>query len=246
MYRVRLPVFEGPLDALLFFVQREEVPIAQVPIARLVEQFLAYLRWVEVVDLEAAAEFFAVAVELLAIKARWLLRRPGEAEEAEGEGLTIGDAPEPLWERLQEYRRYKYAAAFLRQRLQSPAVFRGAALVWQRVAEGSGWENATVAALVEALQRMVHRQGRVLVAPLPSELSVAEYMGEVLAMVRRRGVVLFSGLLEGRSRGEAVAFFLAVLELVRQGQLGMEQEELFGEIRLWDSSEQYAHEAALF
>jgi hypothetical protein len=75
-YTVRLPEFEGPLELLLFFVQQEELPIAELSIARLVEDFLEYVRLMESLDLELAGEFFVVAAQLMLLKLRFLLRRP--------------------------------------------------------------------------------------------------------------------------------------------------------------------------
>ena len=229
-YRVRLPEFEGPLDALLFFVQREELPIEAIPIARLVEQFLDYLRWAEALDLELAAEFFEVAAELLLIKARWLLRRPSEDGHAEERGPTIGEAPEPLWEKLAEYRRYKAAAAFLWQRLQEalPVMFPAVSLPGGS-REEIAWENAVPEALVEALQRLQQRLGRT-VGVLVEELSVAQYVPVVLHRVQLSGRVLFSALVQGRSVAETVVVFLALLELVQRGQLWVEQSEPFADI----------------
>lgn len=232
-YRIRLPEFEGPLDVLLFFVQREELPIEAIPIARLVEQFMSYLRWAEAVDLELAAEFFDIAAELLLIKARWLLHRPVEEGHEEREP-TLGETSEPLWERLAEYRRYKLAAASLRQRLAegSPLYIRSAPLPWKRGTDGD-WENATPEALREALRGLIHQLGRV-VAPLPvrEELAVAEYALLLVQQVQHAGQVSFAAVVRGRSRTEIVVFFLALLELGQRGQVEIQQEEPFGDILL--------------
>jgi len=229
-----LPEFEGPLDVLLFFVQREELPIEAVPIARLVEQFIAYIRWAEELDLELAAEFFDIAAELLLIKARWLLRPPGERGAPEKEEPTVGETPEPLWERLAEYRRYKFAGAYLRRRLYEapPFYVRTLPLRWKPCGDG-GWENATREALVEALRELMRRLGRA-VSPLsvPEEPAVAEYATLLLQWVRRSGRVFFSALLRGRSRMEVVVLFLALLELAHRGQVSIEQEEPFADILL--------------
>ncbi|MCS6966154.1 MAG: segregation/condensation protein A [Candidatus Kapabacteria bacterium] len=232
-YRVRLPEFEGPLDVLLFLVQREELPVRDISLARLVEQFLTYLRWVEVLDLEVAAEFFVVAAELLAIKARWLLHPSSKA--VSDRGLTVGEAPELLWERLMEYRSYKYAAAFLRQRMAQGGYcyVRLSSMAWQRQSMPTAWENANLTALTQALRGLLHRVGSNVVMSLPhTERSTAEYMDTILYTVRRRPWIQFSALVSGCSREETVLYFLTMLELVRQGLLTVEQEGPFQELLL--------------
>jgi segregation and condensation protein A len=231
---VRLPEFEGPLDVLLFFVQREELPIAQVPLARLVEQFLEYVRWVERVDLDAAADFVAMAAELLALKARWLLRP--QDRQAESDEPTLGETAEPLVERLAEYRRYKYAAAFFRQQIQSaaPLMLRGSPIRWSRHGELAEWEPLPVSALAQTLQELLRRLGRNIVAPpLREELSVAETMEALFHAVRRHGQMPFSALIRARSVAEVIVCFIALLELVRQERLAVEQAEPFGEIMVF-------------
>ncbi len=230
-YRVRLPGFEGPLDVLLFFVQHREFPIAEVPVSRLVEQFLESMRWVEEADLEGAAEFLVLAAELLAVKLRWLLHRPAE-EAAVGEDSQEHEA-RLLQQRLLEYRRYKCAAAALRERMRHDFIPRAASLEWQRRGQPL-LEPLAPQALVEALQGLLQRLGH-LVVPLSLQeggLSVEECAVQLLEAVAGRARVPFRTFVQGRTRADAVRFFLALLELLRQGQLSAEQEEVFGEILL--------------
>lgn len=231
-YRVRLPGFEGPLDVLLFFVQREEFPITEVPLGRLVEQFLNTIGRAEVADLDSAAEFLVLVAEFLALKARWLLRRPAVGAEA-AEQPPEGEGRESLWQRLLEYRRYKYAAAYLRERIRPDYLLRSAPLWWQRSASPQ-LEHTTPGALVEALHGLFRRLGRTIVA-LSREggrLSLEECAARLLQAVRSRACVPFSTVVRGQELPEVVLFFLVLLELLRQAQLSAEQDEVFGEIVL--------------
>ncbi|MEN3027440.1 MAG: segregation/condensation protein A [Chlorobiota bacterium] len=235
-YRVRLPEFEGPLDVLLFLVQRQELPIERVPIADLVEQFLDYLRWAEAVELDLAAEFFVVAAELLAIKARWLLRRPALQEELSEHhtGPTLGETEEPLWERLLEYRRYKYAALLLRRRWeqQEPRFMRLFPIRWQRQEERLG-DRLPATILAEVLCQLLRRSGHDTRVVLPSvAASVVEYMGWVGQLLCHRKRFSFEELVWDRPVSERVLFFLAVLELARQQEVTLEQEVPFAPLFL--------------
>ena len=101
-YRINLPEFEGPFDLLLFFIERDEIDIYDIPISKVTEDFLAYIQEMEARNIELAAEFILVASTLMRIKAKMLLPRPVLNEE--GEEV---DPREELVKRLIEYKRYK-------------------------------------------------------------------------------------------------------------------------------------------
>lgn len=106
MYRVKLPIFEGPLDLLLFFIKRDELDIYDIPIAKITKEFLAYIQMLQELDLEIAGDFIVMAAELMQIKVRMLLpQAPNEDEEI--------DPRADLVRRLLEYKRYKEASAVL-------------------------------------------------------------------------------------------------------------------------------------
>lgn len=100
MYRVRLSDFEGPLDLLLFFIKRDELDITNIPIAKITQEFLSYLRLMASLDLDVAGEFIVMAAELMQIKVRMLLPRDENAPEEE-------DPRAELVRRLIEYKRFK-------------------------------------------------------------------------------------------------------------------------------------------
>lgn len=100
MYRVHLRDFEGPLDLLLFFIRRDELDITNIPIAKITQEFLSYLRLMASLDLEVAGEFIVMAAELMQIKVRMLLPRDETATEEE-------DPRAELVRRLIEYKRFK-------------------------------------------------------------------------------------------------------------------------------------------
>lgn len=105
-YRIKLQIFEGPLDLLLFFIKRDELDIYDIPIAKITKEFLEYIQLLQELDLEIAGDFIVLAAELMQIKVRMLLpKAPGEEEEE--------DPRADLVKRLLEYKRYKEASAVL-------------------------------------------------------------------------------------------------------------------------------------
>jgi segregation and condensation protein A len=113
-YRVRLDVFEGPLDLLLHLIRREEMDIYDIPIARITAQYLEYLEVLDTIDLDRASEFLVMAATLIDLKSRMLLPRPPAAEFIDDEAQA--DPRRELVARLLEYRRYKEAAGLLGKR----------------------------------------------------------------------------------------------------------------------------------
>lgn len=105
-YRINLPDFEGPFDLLLFFIERDEIDIYDIPISKVTQDFLAYIQAMEAQNIELAAEFILVASTLMRIKAKMLLPRPVLNEEGE-----VVDPREELVKRLIEYKRYKSVLA---------------------------------------------------------------------------------------------------------------------------------------
>ena len=109
-FEIKLPQFEGPFDLLLFFIERDELDIQDVPIARITDEFLDYLQHLNSLNMELASEFIFVAATLMRIKAKMLLPRP----ELDEEGNEL-DLKEDLIRKLMEYKRFKLASEQLRE-----------------------------------------------------------------------------------------------------------------------------------
>src|SRR5215216_5225695 len=105
-YQIKLPQFEGPFDLLLFFIERDELDIYNIPIARLTNEFLSYIHSLETLNIELASEFILFVATLMRIKSRMLLPR----KEVDAQGREI-DPRQELVDKILEYKRYKEAAA---------------------------------------------------------------------------------------------------------------------------------------
>jgi segregation and condensation protein A len=228
-YRVELETFHGPLDLLLYLVKRDEVDILDIPIARVAEQFKAYLDLMTLIDVEGAGDFLVMAATLMEIKSRMLLPR-SEGEEAEEEDPRSG-----LVRQLLQYKQFKDAAAKLEElaeqqstRLprQPPAVAGPTGAPALRAVEL--WD------LVSAFGRLM----RETLATRPQEIVVDQtplhvYMQMVVERLEREGTLPFSALfLPPYTRGRLVGLFLAILELAKSRRVVPEQPETFGEILL--------------
>lgn len=226
--RVQLEVFEGPLDLLLHLIKKNEVSIADIPIAMITEQYLATLELMQDLSLDVAGEFLVMAATLIHIKSRMLLPASEEAEDDE-EGT---DPRAELVRRLLEYQRFKDAAAQLEQRevlTRDVFVRRGAPTEEIPL---PGFREVSVFELLTALRRVLERVPKDGVHEVTLEkITVREKMTLVLDSLRAQGRVLFEALFsEAKTRMEIVVTFLAMLELVKVRAIRIVQEEPGGPI----------------
>ncbi|HUU96585.1 MAG TPA: segregation/condensation protein A [Phycisphaerae bacterium] len=230
-YRVQLDVFSGPLDLLLYLVRRDELDIQDIPIARVTEQYLEYVRLLEQLDPNAAGEFLVLASTLIELKSRALLPSPPlEADDEE-------DPQKVLVRQLLEYKRFKDAADSLRSAADQRArryVRRPAELP----ADLQGVELEEVEAwdLLSAFGKVMSAIGRGPgVADIRyDETPVEAHIDVILDRLARQSPTTFYALFGQRSdRVEIIGLFLALLELIRTERIRAEQDTAFGTIYLF-------------
>ena len=218
---IKLPIFEGPLDLLLHLIKRDEIDIYDIPIARITQQYLAYVELMRVLDLEVAGEFLVMAATLMRIKAKMLLPLPAVGEEEDE-----GDPREELVQRLVEYRQYKEAAGTLKQREEERRLLYERGIL--------PLAPATLFDLLEALNRVMSRLPETTVYEVQAEVyDVEEKMALIASSAAEHGEVSFIALLERcHVRAEMIVTFMALLELIKLGTVLVVQPEPFGDIRI--------------
>ena len=246
-YRVSTQAYTGPFDLLLQLVSRQRVTIGSISVAEVANQYLEEVERMGELDLDVASDFMLVASTLLDIKAASLVpadaparsSRAGEDEEDDSlEGLSADEAREVLIARLIAYKQFRGAAAALGARLEAEG---------RMMPRTVGPDPEFLGLMPDYLEGITLRSLAVICADLdsrrqeflleaehvaPRRLPVALTISAVDRLVRSRGHVLFSELVDGQEdQPEAVvANFLAILELYKQNLVGMSQEELFGDI----------------
>jgi segregation and condensation protein A len=231
-FKVSLDVFTGPLDLLLYLVKKHEVNVMEVPIAVIAKEFCDHLAVLEELSIEQVGEFVELASVLLEIKARALVPRPEEQEEA------VEPIREDLVQRLLEYKQYRDAAALLEDRArqwelrfprihsEGPAPRSGPAEV--TIGDAHVWD--LVGALGRVLSKREKRRPRQIVH---DDTPIETHIDRIERLVAEQGRVAFSMLFDNdMPRSRVVGIFLATLELVRRGRLATCQEDLFDEIWL--------------
>jgi len=220
--------FQGPLDLLLHLIERNELDVTEISLLRVTEQYLGYLRAAEEINLGALADFVAIGARLLLLKSRALL--PADDEEIEFDE----DDPEDLVKALREYRRFKEAAQFLRERDTGHQTYRRE-VAPPEITLPTGLDRVTLDSLVEVLRDVMDR----LPEEEPTDTLVSEpvrlrdRLRGVVDLLERDGRTSFRRLVEhATSRVTVIVDFLAVLELIKSRYLEATQSERFGDIDL--------------
>ncbi|MCK9526642.1 MAG: segregation/condensation protein A [Limnochordia bacterium] len=231
-YRIELDVYQGPFDLLLDLIAHNKVDLWDIPIATITEQYLEYLYSLQEQDLAITGEFLVMAATLIRIKSRLLL--PQEPPETEDED-EHQDPRIELVEQLVRYKFFKEVSTFLAGRYAEAArhFTRGQRMesldLTPEYTDPIG--DLTLSALGELYHQLLIELER---EPPVHTISGAVSLPERLALVRLQLVgqprATFSALLRDSSAAEIVVTFLAVLELVRLGEITMVQTRSFGEI----------------
>ena len=246
-FRVTLEVFDGPFDLLLNLIGKHELDITEVSLSLVTDEFISYLASLEgqgLVELDRASEFLVVAATLLDLKIASLLPQ-GEAVDAED--IALLEARDLLFARLLQYRAFKQASAWFRERLEAEgarhprlvpldAKYREQApeLVWTLSKD----DFAAIATLAFAPREIPIVGLDHLHAPL---VSIREQAAIVVSLLRTDGARSFRELVAGVSeRGVIVARFLAILELYRRAAVSFEQAEPLGELHVQWSGESWS------
>jgi segregation and condensation protein A len=230
-YKVKLEVFEGPLDLLLYLIKRDEIDIYDISIERITRQYLEYLQAFKELNIDLAGEFVLMAANLLYIKSRSLLPLDQQPPDEEA------DEDDPRWElirQLIEYKKFKEAAELLHNRaLNQENIFTRAT--------GAGPEaplrlgEVGIFQLINAFQSVIKRiEAREELQEIFGEnFTVSDKIETILVRVSEGMALKFSELFARMaSRVEIVVTFLALLELIRLKQVRASQSDPFGEIEI--------------
>lgn len=231
-YKVQLPVFEGPLDLLLYLIKKEELNIYDIPISRIADQYLEYLEMMKLLDLDIAGEFILMAATLMHIKSKMLL----PAEEKEELSPEEIDPREELVSKLLEYKKFKEAAAqFKDMHTKRRDVFtRLPGNDASEILEDQQYFEASVFDLITAFSKVLKEVPReVFHRIIKDEFTVSGKIHDIVHMLVDSKAIYFSELFKkAKSRTEVITIFLALLELVKLKEVVVKQGDAFGEIEI--------------
>lgn len=229
-YKIRTEVFEGPIALLMHLIEKNQIDIYDIPIAVVTEQYLAYLRALEHFNIEIASEFLVMAATLLQIKSRMLLPKPPKETTIEEDLI---DPRQELVDRLLEYKKFKQAAGILAEMAEA----RGRFFTRQKqefakdipLPEGLDMDDLLMAFMTVWESQL---QGMEYSFVAREEVTVQDKMHDIINLLRSHSCKLnfIDTLIRSGGKGELVAAFLALLELIRLRRVAIAQDACFGAI----------------
>ena len=232
-YRVKLDIFEGPFDLLLFLIRKNEVDIFNIPIAKITEQFITYIEVMKILDLDVAGDFIEMAAILMHIKSRMLLPRVAGADD------EYEDPRSELVSRLLEYKRFKEVSGELdnledaRRRLFPRRYFKYILKTEETTTE-EYLDDVSLFDLMVAFRKALDNMPKVIYHEVHKiEVTVEEQSEIILNRLKNKKVLLFQELVkEIKEKIILIVTFIALLELCKTGEIILRQSKLFDDIRI--------------
>ena len=226
--KLELGRFAGPLDLLLFLIRQEQANIFDIPIAKITDEYLKYIRLMKSLDIALAADFLVMAATLIEIKSKMLLPR----EPLEEDEIDIEDPRKELVDRLLEYEKFKNAAQMLYERSTvEQAVFPRGRIESD---ENNLEVNVSVFDLLSVFQKILARHKEEIQYEIErEEMSLAEMLKNIKKLIFSVKETSLSKIFgEMKTKHELVLAFIAVLEIVRTESVQLIQDKIFGDIVL--------------
>lgn len=229
MYRIKLNEFEGPLDLLLFFIQRDELDIHNIPISKITNEFCEYVHYIQVLDIELAGEFILMAATLIQIKAKLMLHSPDE---------EIAEEEDPRYElvkRLLEYKRYKDASAEIAEHEEEQRKvflrhdFSGDYKIDDSIEEDVSIQNLTLYNLMKAFKHAMDTRPKEVIHNITRfNVSLDEQVDFVAEMCNKSEYVSFLEMISTmHEKLRIVVTFIAILEMVKNEVIGIRLNNSF-------------------
>jgi segregation and condensation protein A len=228
-YKIHLPVYDGPLDLLLDLIRKQQIDIYDIPIARITEQYLGYLRLMEEMDIDVAAEFVVVAATLIFIKSKLLL--PPDPLQVAGE---IEDPRMELVQRLLEHEKFKNAAQMLHQKeLIESSIWSLPGMKDFVSNEEEPEIQVSLFDLISTFRIILERaKEKSLLEIERDEMTVSQVIEKLRALfVKSPGPISLTEIFQiYRSKRSIIVAFLAILEMVSFQAIALIQKRTFGDI----------------
>ncbi len=234
-YHVHIKQFDGPLDLLLFLIEKAEVDIREVFVSEITSEFLSYLSEIDELDMDQASSFISVAATLVYMKSRSLMPKPRREDEDEEEE----DPGEALIRQLREYKAFKEASASLREMWSEAGLMRSRLpmeypLPPREIILKDTSVNGLYRALLAALKRLPEEDEA---APMRSvsadRFTIRSCSKKIRAAVREGGGrITFLKYVEDMGKAEIIVTFMALLEMMRRGEVRIRQDKGFGDITI--------------
>jgi segregation and condensation protein A len=227
-YQIKLPQFEGPFDLLLFFIERDELDIYNIPITNIINDFLAYIKDQESLNIELSSEFILFISTLMRVKAKMLLPR----KELDVHGNEI-DPRQELIDKILEYKKYKEAAAQMAEMeaermlmIRRGNIQKELSSIGEEASEGTEIQAITLFKLMKSFERVMQKYEERFNKPVhtvvPYNYTMESTKAEMISVAQSERTLSFEKIFEKvENRVHAIFIFLSLLELIQQKFLKM-------------------------
>jgi len=237
MYKLDLPIFEGPFELLLYFIKRDEIDIYDIPIAKVTAEFLEYVHFIKELDLEMAGDFILLASQLMYIKSQMLLPR----ESFDGE--EIEDPRKHIVQSLLEYQRYKEVSMDLApmQEANRFVMYRKTYdAERESVSDIDTYKNATFINLIKVYKKLLDRvdqQKKIQHVVTFQPVTIQDQIDNFNNVLKQKKRFSFLNLAKDYDKITLVISFLAILEMIKYGMASISQTDNFEDIYIGEPTE---------
>jgi segregation and condensation protein A len=226
--KIRLDIFEGPLDLLLYLIKKNHLDICDIPVFKVCEQYLQFLELMKLLDINIASEYMVMAATLINIKSKMLLPREEEPQEEEI------DPREELMMKLLEYQKFKEAAVFLKDREQERLKYKSRPAQGIEAGEDEFFFEASIFDLITAFKTALKEVPKdIFFEVVSDEYTVEQKIHDILHMLLIRERIPLEELFSNtKNKLEIVVIFLSILELIKLREVVAIQKDLFTPIMI--------------
>ena len=231
LYEVKIDVFEGPMDLLLYLIRKDELDVYDIPIAHITKHYLAFLNQLHLLDIEHASDFILMAATLMRIKSQMMLPRE-EIEQNQGENV---DLREELIRRLMEYQQFKELAEWLEEQKSN----RGDVFLCNQDIQKTNLEDDNDPKLSAVSLFDLLKAYKCALETIPTEevheifseqISVEECVELIIQSLEAHERIRFADLIQGKNRNGVVSTFVGMLELLKAQRVRVQQSRPFDDI----------------
>ena len=233
-YHVHIKQFDGPLDLLLYLIEKAEVDIREIFVSEITSEFLSYLSELDELDMETASSFISVAATLVYMKSRSLMPKPRRDDEEEEE-----DPGEALIRQLREYKAFKEASENMRRLMEEASLSHSRLpmefpLPPREIILKDTTVEGLYSALLKALGRAEEEESSAPVRAVEADtFTIRACTGMIRSSLKALGGrLMFLTYVEGKGKLEIIVTFMSLLEMMRRGEIRLTQDKEFGDIAI--------------
>ena len=231
LYEVKIDIFEGPMDLLLYLIRKDELDVYDIPIAHITKHYLAFLNQLHLLDIEHASDFMLMAATLMRIKSQMMLPRE-EIEQYQGED---GDLREELIRRLMEYQQFKELAEWLEEQKSNRGdVFLSNQGIGKTNLEDDDDPKLSAVNLFDLLNAYKFALDTIPIEKVhevfSEQISVEECVELIVKSLEAHERIRFADVIQGRNKNGVVSTFVGMLELLKAQRVRVQQSRPFDDI----------------